>query len=86
MGLLILPQRQAFTGLRMLVFAEALKLFAGHRLGRVEAQSLPAKADPLAGAHFLGRVIIIPSQMLLEVAFGIGQILLCDYCEHLRST
>jgi hypothetical protein len=64
----------------MLVFTKRVKLFA--RDLPAQTQSFRARADPLAGSDFTGGVIIVLCQMLVEVALGIGQILMGNGCEH----
>jgi hypothetical protein len=75
-----LPQRQTFIVIRIFVFAQRVKLITGDCIGLT--QPLRARTDPLAGPDFTGGVVIVLRQMLVEVAFGIRQILLCDGCEH----
>jgi hypothetical protein len=80
--LFVLAQGQTFTRLRMLVFTERLEWFEANLLPCCQSQPFRPKTNPLAGMNLLCRVIIVPGQMLLEVAFGVGEILLGDNGEH----
>jgi hypothetical protein len=60
----------------------AVEWLATDLLTRRQAQPFRPKTNPPAGMDFLCRVVVVPAQMLLEVAFGVGEILLGDHGEH----
>ena len=57
-----------------------MKLVTGDIL--LQSQAFRARADPLAGADFARRVVIVLRQMLVEVALGIRQIFMGNRSKH----
>ena len=80
---LLLALRQTFIVAWIPIFAKRVKLFARHIA--LQTQSLRARADPVAGADFARRVVIVLRQMLVKILLGIRQILLSYGSKHTRA-
>ena len=70
----ILSLSQSRAGLRMLIFAQCAKLFAGELRTGSQSQPFRADSDPLTGANFPGGVIIVLRQVLDKVPFCGSQV------------
>ena len=62
------------------ILTEGAELLAGNDV--LQTEPLGAQTDPLAGANFADRVVIVLAQVLVEIHLGVGQILLRNDGEH----
>jgi hypothetical protein len=81
--LLFLPQRQPLMVLRIPILAKRVKLLAGDI--QLQLQPFRTNTNPLAGADFTRRVVIVLRQMLVEILLGIRQIFLRYGSKHTRA-